>query len=204
MSLKLYLLQNSLINNCLTNCSFHGMCVYSNLTNLVCVCNQNYTGSTCSISLNACATNPCINGGSCVTKYATDNTTSSLAYSFECQCSKSYTGVYCQTPVNQCINETCSGHGSCMLSRINQTDLDAYCKCFYLYAGKKCETASTKLVIIRAVVSTSSIIAIIVIVSLYGLMMLLDAERLYTHLFDAKPPIKKDSEATRIKLNYVP
>lgn len=204
MSLKLYLLQNSIINNCLTNCSFHGKCVYSNLTNLICVCYQNYTGSTCSISLNVCETNPCFNGGSCVTKYQADNTTSALTYSFECQCSKSYTGIYCQTPINQCINETCSGHGSCMLNQINQTDLDAYCKCYYLYTGKKCETASTKLIIIRAVMTTSSIIAIIVIFSLYSLMMFLDAERLYTYLFETKPPIKKDSEVAEIKMTYVP
>ena len=54
---------------------------------LSCVCAAGYTGAACTVSLSACASSPCLNGGSCTT---------SVDDAFLCACVAPYTGPQCQ------------------------------------------------------------------------------------------------------------
>ena len=136
---------------------------------MLCDCFQYYTGATCALDQRACSSSPCLNGGVCV-----DNLTD---YSYTCQCSSYYYGPNCQYTLNVCANETCSSNGIC-----SDVSHSASCKCFYLTSGIKCENVDLRLVIIRAVISTSTVIAIISIICFYGYFILSDGQRLLFYL----------------------
>ncbi len=48
----------------------------------------------------ACAQNPCHNGGSCITELRSPN--------YTCNCSHGYNGVICQNNIDDCVDVTCS------------------------------------------------------------------------------------------------
>ena len=62
-------------------------------TNFTCTCAPDYTGDTCSVTIDDCDPNPCQNGGSC-----TD-----LRANFSCACPPTFTGRTC----SECDSELC-------------------------------------------------------------------------------------------------
>ncbi|CAF1029327.1 unnamed protein product, partial [Brachionus calyciflorus] len=152
-------------NDCLLNCSNHGECIYDNLLDkFFCNCQENYYGSSCKLNVKPCSSNPCLNNGICL------NVLTNNIFNYECQCSNQfYSGRNCEFRKDVCFNETCSNKGNCYDS--NHT---AKCKCFSMYSGDKCEIESRDLKEIKRTIKATSILAIIIIVCLYGLLIILD------------------------------
>lgn len=73
---------NLTVNNCLTNCTLHGSCMFLNGNSLLCSCFEHFTGEKCSVDSRGCSSNPCLNNATCV-----NNLTN---YSFKCDCDKYY------------------------------------------------------------------------------------------------------------------
>ncbi|CAJ1081013.1 hyaluronan-binding protein 2-like [Xyrichtys novacula] len=77
---------------------------------------------------NACQSNPCFNGASCLPKSDTE---------FTCICPYPYVGKRCQKMKNICANVTC-GHGNCV---VNLNKPESYeCKCNPPYYGPDCKS----------------------------------------------------------------
>lgn len=140
--------------NCITNCSNHGNCTYSTSNKFVCKCEDYFSGQSCQADIRPCSAKPCLNNGTCI-----QNLTSG---SFRCECGSIYEGIYCQIKKDICQNETCSKKGNCV-----DVENKPKCSCFSLYFGDKCEIESNEKKIIKSVVSTASIIAIITLVIFY-------------------------------------
>ena len=83
---------NIAISTCSLSCNNGGTCqVISGIQQCVCPCL--FSGSNCEIYNNPCASNLCLNGGSCVTNLS--------ACSYSCQCPYGLTGTYCQLGMNK-------------------------------------------------------------------------------------------------------
>ena len=166
--------QNVDLNDCMTNCSNNGICVYASLQNkYLCQCFTYFSGSMCQIDLRPCSENPCLNGGLCI-----QNGSSIVDLSYYCICMQYYEGLRCELKTDICSNETCSNHGTC-IDLFNTTK----CKCYDLYEGVKCEFESEYLKTINKVIKSSLIIAIIAIIIFYLTFIASD-------LFDFKFKIK--------------
>ncbi|KAM6953504.1 cubilin [Aplochiton taeniatus] len=71
----------------------NGQCVStSTAPGYVCNCNPGWEGPTCNQNVNECASNPCLNGGTC----------HDGLNSFSCTCNDQWTGPLCQTPQQAC------------------------------------------------------------------------------------------------------
>ncbi|CAF1138329.1 unnamed protein product, partial [Brachionus calyciflorus] len=77
---------------CLLNCSNHGECKYDNLLDkFLCICQENYYGSSCKLNIKPCSSNPCLNNGICP-----DVLTNNI-FKHECQClNEFYSGRNCE------------------------------------------------------------------------------------------------------------
>ena len=158
------------IGDCLSNCSNHGLCVLTNDNKFVCSCEQNFGGQKCQMDLRPCSSGPCLNNGTCY-----DHTVnSSLLNSFLCECDQYHYGTNCEMSIDVCVNETCSNKGICYDVGYQPT-----CKCFKFYSGEKCEIESSEMKTIKAFLSTSSIIAICILIGLYILFFLCDIARYF-------------------------
>ena len=154
------------LTNCLTNCSSNGKCRLNEYQSFVCECNDHYIGPRCQASSKPCASNPCLNGATCFNDF-TNKT-------FKCQCmtkndSLLFYGRNCEKKIDVCENETCSKNGIC-----NDIDNEAKCKCFKSYSGIKCEIESQEIKLVKTVIKTSSIIAIIVICLTFFIFLSID------------------------------
>ncbi|RNA36805.1 protocadherin Fat 1 isoform X1 [Brachionus plicatilis] len=127
--------KNYEMNDCLKNCSGNGLCKLIDKTLFFCECFSNFAGSSCQINTLPCASNPCLNNGTCVNNLANKT--------FICHCQQDNNGndLYfrknCQNKVDVCANETCSKNGVCY-----DVNDKAKCKCFYSYSGEKCNIES--------------------------------------------------------------
>ena len=150
------------LNGCVVNCSDKGPCKFSLIDDkFLCLCSSVYLkGDACEIDTRACSSNPCLNNATCVDR-------SNL--SFYCSCGEAYTGDFCESRVDLCRNEACSGKGECY-----EAFRKAKCKCFSMYYGDRCEWESSELKTIRTVVSIAVSVAVVVIVSFYGCVALMD------------------------------
>ncbi|KAL1493429.1 hypothetical protein ABEB36_011486 [Hypothenemus hampei] len=78
---------------CSPNPCLHGTCVSKNFTQgFECVCQEGYSGTYCTDRYNPCASNPCLNGGTCLSGKAT----------FACQCLRGFNGKFCQLEQSRC------------------------------------------------------------------------------------------------------
>ncbi|CAF1105902.1 unnamed protein product [Brachionus calyciflorus] len=152
------------MNNCLTNCSNNGICVKLSENVYGCLCNQNFIGSSCQYNSSPCSSRPCLNNGTC----------QNLNDSYSCLCNEFYKGRNCELEKDVCLNETCSNKGLCY-----NFDFKPKCKCFKSYSGDRCEIESNELKIVKVTIKTASIIAIIVIASLFLILILCDITKLF-------------------------
>ncbi len=138
--------QKGNLNGCLQNCSSSGFCSLS-FGIIGCQCFQYFTGSSCQYDTRPCASNPCLNNGTCI------NVVNGTASSFECQCKNTFYGLSCENQIDICQNVTCNRHGYCYTEQ-NM----AKCKCFTSYSGDTCEIESSYVKLVRSVQLTSTII----------------------------------------------
>uniref|UniRef100_A0A672SFB0 FAT atypical cadherin 1 n=1 Tax=Sinocyclocheilus grahami TaxID=75366 RepID=A0A672SFB0_SINGR len=66
-----------------------------------------------------CASNPCLNGGSCLMRQSGG---------YVCKCSTLFSGTHCEVKISPCDSNPCLYGGTCI-----QNNLDYYCKCRGLY-----------------------------------------------------------------------
>ena len=85
---------------CDLNCA-NGYCVVQN-GKPACLCFSGYSGELCDKAEDPCLSNPCLNGGSCVSS-KTD---------YECKCTSDWTGVNCEQPLGECGGELASSNGT--------------------------------------------------------------------------------------------
>ncbi|XP_030621432.1 protocadherin Fat 1 [Chanos chanos] len=74
-----------------------------------------------------CLTNPCLNGGSCLTK---------TTGGYYCKCNDAYVGTHCEVSKNPCASNPCLYGGTCV-----QTTDSYYCQCRGKYSGQRCQIA---------------------------------------------------------------
>ncbi|XP_074848983.1 protocadherin Fat 1 isoform X2 [Carettochelys insculpta] len=105
-------------------CQNGGIC--NPLTNggYYCKCPALFMGTHCEVSVNPCASNPCLYGGTCI----------SVSDDFVCQCRGQYTGQRCQLGP-YCKDNPCKNSGKCIDS------LDGpVCECEAGFHGERCLT----------------------------------------------------------------
>ncbi|CAF1096594.1 unnamed protein product [Brachionus calyciflorus] len=154
------------ISDCLINCSGNGKCKIFDDKKYECECFDNFAGHNCQINTLPCWSNPCRNNGTCV-NILTNKT-------FLCECSPRnktslYFGKHCEYKDDLCQNETCSGNGVCY-----EDENKKKCKCFNSYNGLKCENESDEIKLIKAVIFTSSIVALVIILLTFFTFILIN------------------------------
>ena len=87
-----------------------------------CICPAGYAGPQCEILLNACASVPCKNDGTCLN--TGDGT-------FVCVCPAGFTSVECEQEIYECGSNPCQHGGQC-IDMVNRYT----CQCPAGYAGE--------------------------------------------------------------------
>ena len=142
------------LSSCLANCTNQGICILDSFQQYICQCNQFRTGSACQSDTRPCSSGPCLNGGIC---NDTNNSTS-----FECKCQTNlFYGIYCENKKDLCLNSSIcfNNQGYCVMN-----ESQAMCKCKLDYSGVNCEIMSTSLIVRKAIINVTTIIAIVVLV----------------------------------------
>ena len=113
--------------------------------------------------------------------------------SFSCLCDKFYEGSFCESKVDICKNETCSGNGNC-----KDVNDQPKCECFAMYSGEKCETQSNELKTVKAIITFTSIIAVIFVIAFYCCILCMDLTKLCSRRERyLKKSFKKNKRAKR-------
>ncbi|KAM5327344.1 sushi, nidogen and EGF-like domain-containing protein 1 isoform 1-T13 [Glossophaga mutica] len=99
-------------------------CVAGN-PSYTCSCLSGFTGKTCQLDVNECASQPCQNGGTCTHG----------VNSFSCQCLAGFGGPTCETAQSPCDAKACPNGGRCQM-----VSGSAVCTCPAGYTGEDCET----------------------------------------------------------------
>ncbi|KAI4495639.1 hypothetical protein M0802_008474 [Mischocyttarus mexicanus] len=115
-----------------------------------CVCNSGYMGIPPNCTINYCANNPCLNGGTC-----TSGATCSTSFSdwcticqnsgtciegineYTCNCTKDFMVQNCEEEYDACSLNPCQNNGSCTL--ITRSRRDFVCECPRGFEGKVCD-----------------------------------------------------------------
>ncbi|CAF1100115.1 unnamed protein product, partial [Brachionus calyciflorus] len=159
--LVIELIQTELdLTDCISNCSNRGSCILKSNKRFTCSCFSNFQGDSCQYDSRQCTSNPCLNNGSCI-DFDSKQINSSLGENtYLCECDQFYLGKNCEIEKDICENETCSGNGYCY-----NFENRPKCKCFSMYLGEKCDVESNDIKVVKSVIKTSSIIAILVIIA---------------------------------------
>ena len=88
------------------------------------MCRQGWSGLLCEIDINECASNPCLNGATCVDD---DNR-------FTCTCASGWRGATCSENINECASSPCINGGACtdLVNRFS-------CACAAGFNGTTCQ-----------------------------------------------------------------
>jgi hypothetical protein len=185
------------LSHCLLNCSNNGVCKFDLANNkFVCSCFSAFlSGASCQFDARPCASSPCLNNAACVDftnayGYNMSSNFGTNSTEFYCWCDKYHQGSYCETKINICQNETCSGNGNCV-----DVSNQPKCECFNMYLGEKCDTQSAEMKTVKAIISFTSIIAIITVVLFYALFIIIDLTKFYLK----KVPNPKNDEIEQFK-----
>ncbi|KAG9262634.1 protein jagged-1a [Astyanax mexicanus] len=113
------------LNTCGTRqpCLNGGTCSNTGPDKYHCACPEGYSGQNCERADNACLSEPCFNGGSCVES----------SQGFECRCSPGWTGPSCTINEDDCSPNPCNHAGTCV-DLIN----GFRCLCPSQWSGKTC------------------------------------------------------------------
>lgn len=150
------------------SCSGNGYLNLKNQDKPYCRCFPHYSGAICEHDLQPCSRNPCLNGAECIQDLYYGN--------YSCNCSANFYGRFCENKIDLCKDEKCSGNGYCNAS----TNSDKIkCECFSLYNGDKCEIESSRLKVVKTVIKTSMIIAIIILICFYLIIFLSDLVNIF-------------------------
>ncbi|XP_038601831.1 protein crumbs homolog 2 [Tachyglossus aculeatus] len=76
---------------------------YNIAAGFVCQCLPGYAGADCSVDVDECASQPCVNGGHC----------QDLVDGFRCHCLPGYSGVTCMVDVDECEAAPCQHGATC-------------------------------------------------------------------------------------------
>ncbi|XP_076126121.1 protein crumbs homolog 2b [Alosa pseudoharengus] len=76
---------------------------YARAAGYLCQCIPGFIGENCSINVDECESQPCVNGGIC----------EDLVNSYQCVCPPGYTGVVCEVDVDECASNPCQNGGTC-------------------------------------------------------------------------------------------
>ncbi|XP_046553135.1 fibropellin-1-like [Haliotis rubra] len=109
-------------------CANSGFCFPdpSNARGFDCSCLAGYTGDTCEDEIRQnCGSNPCQNGGECVTR--------DFVSGYSCLCLGGFTGPNCEREVNACSSQPCLNGGRCVF---DASYIDQYrCNCPVGFGG---------------------------------------------------------------------
>uniref|UniRef100_A0A3B3VJ89 Slit homolog 1 protein n=1 Tax=Poecilia latipinna TaxID=48699 RepID=A0A3B3VJ89_9TELE len=109
-----------LADTCLTNPFFR----WADLSDLLCF--PGVQGKHCETPVDACVSNPCTNGGSCLRDEQTGG--------FSCACAFGFHGTFCEVNVDDCEDHGCDNGATCVDGVGNYT-----CLCPPNYRGLLCE-----------------------------------------------------------------
>ncbi|KAH7984134.1 hypothetical protein HPB52_017345 [Rhipicephalus sanguineus] len=104
-------------------CHNGATCQLLTLQNYTCVCANGFRGKYCD-KVDHCASQPCLNYGSCQSKED----------SYSCICAPGYSGASCAVDVDECQTRPCM-HGTCL-----NTQGSFSCVCEAGYTGQFCES----------------------------------------------------------------
>ncbi|CAJ0925727.1 unnamed protein product [Ranitomeya imitator] len=91
-----------------------------------CTCKEGFSGVNCQTNINECASNPCLNEGTCIDGVA----------GYKCNCILPYTGATCEDVLAPCANSPCKNDGNCRESE----DFESFsCVCPAGWQGQTCE-----------------------------------------------------------------
>ena len=170
------LVQDIDCSTCMSNCSNNGLCINAGGNKMSCLCFPNFSGSTCNLYDGFCIPGICINGGKCIE--GND--------SYNCNCSKGYHGKNCEFQINYCLDYSCSKNGFCKINTTNQT---AYCDCFLDYSGFDCSQVSQKLSVIKKIISTASILAILLLILFFATFIIIDISNIFFKIIKPRKKI---------------
>uniref|UniRef100_A0A7M5U177 EGF-like domain-containing protein n=1 Tax=Clytia hemisphaerica TaxID=252671 RepID=A0A7M5U177_9CNID len=80
----------------------HGVCKLDMNGNPKCICKEGFEGPICSLQVDNCASNPCLNSGTCIDKVG----------GYKCKCKSNTRGSHCQIKddeISKCLN-SCGEH----------------------------------------------------------------------------------------------
>ncbi|XP_067868625.1 protein crumbs homolog 1-like isoform X1 [Heterodontus francisci] len=76
---------------------------YADASGYICLCQLGFAGEHCSVNIDECESDPCMNKGTCEDQIN----------GFQCHCAPGFTGVMCQIDINECKNSPCENGGIC-------------------------------------------------------------------------------------------
>ncbi|KAG7235919.1 hypothetical protein INR49_001885 [Caranx melampygus] len=112
---------------CMTSpCQNQGVCQPHHTQLYTCTCKAGFTGKHCETPVDACVSNPCTNGGTCLSDEQTRG--------FSCACAFGFHGTFCEVNVDDCQDHGCENGATCVDGVGNYT-----CLCSPKYTGLFCE-----------------------------------------------------------------